>query len=55
MVASLALSAMVTRLAESWFVQGQLDCSLEEGVEQLTRLCMNALRLDEPAAAKRSS
>jgi AcrR family transcriptional regulator len=54
MVASLALSAMVTRLAESWFVQGQLDCSLEEGVDQLTKLCMNALRLEEPPAGKRS-
>jgi AcrR family transcriptional regulator len=54
MVASLALSAMVTRLAESWFVQGQLDCTLEEGVDQLTKLCMNALRLEEPTAAKRS-
>jgi AcrR family transcriptional regulator len=53
MVASLALSAMVTRLAESWFVQGQLDCSLEEGVDQLTKLCMNALRLEEPTAGKR--
>jgi hypothetical protein len=26
-------------------VQGQLDCGFEEGVDQLTTLCVNALQL----------
>jgi AcrR family transcriptional regulator len=44
-IAAFALSAMVSRFAEMWFVQGQLDCSFEQGVDQLTSLCINALRL----------
>jgi AcrR family transcriptional regulator len=54
MVAAVALGAMVTRLAESWFVQGHIDCSFEEGVEQLTKLCMNAQRLGAPTRKPRS-
>lgn len=53
-MAASALAAMVTRFAEMWFVQGQLDCGFEDGVDQLTRLCMNALGLvDGPAGARR--
>jgi AcrR family transcriptional regulator len=37
------LIAMVTRFAEAWFVEGRLDCSFEDGVAQLNRLCRNAL------------
>jgi AcrR family transcriptional regulator len=39
-----ALMAMVTRFAEAWFVQGQLNCTFDEGVRQLTILCFNALQ-----------
>jgi AcrR family transcriptional regulator len=39
-----ALMAMVTRFAEAWFVQGQLDCTFDDGVAQLTILCFNALQ-----------
>lgn len=46
-IVSPALSAMVTRFAEMWFVQGQIDCTFDEGVEQLTTLCMNALQLKD--------
>jgi AcrR family transcriptional regulator len=44
-VAARALMAMVTRFAETWFVQHQLDCSFDAGVAQLGKLCANALRL----------
>lgn len=43
-VAACAIVAMVTRFAEAWFVQGQLDCTFDEGVCQLTTLCLNALQ-----------
>ena len=46
-IAAQALSAMVTRFAEMWFVQDLLDCSFDEGVDQLTSLCINALRLKD--------
>jgi AcrR family transcriptional regulator len=46
-----AMSAMMNRFAEMWFVQGLFDLDFDEGVEQLTRLCLNALHLgDEPPA-----
>jgi hypothetical protein len=44
---------MVTRFAEMWFVQGQVDCSFDKGVEQLGMLCRNALQIrdrQEPPA-----
>ncbi len=44
-IASQAIMAMVTRFAEAWFVQDRVDCSFEQGVTQLNRLCLNALRL----------
>jgi AcrR family transcriptional regulator len=46
-VAASALSAMVSRFAEMWFVQRQFDCDFDEGVEQLTNLCINALQLKD--------
>jgi AcrR family transcriptional regulator len=46
-IAAPALSAMVTRFAEMWLVQGLIDCSFEDGVEQLTTLCVNALQLKD--------
>jgi AcrR family transcriptional regulator len=47
-VVASALNAMVARIAELWFVQGQLTCSFEEGVETLTRICVNAMKLKDP-------
>jgi AcrR family transcriptional regulator len=52
-ISAQALSAMVTRFAEMWFVQRLLDCTFEDGVEQLTALCVNALQLkDRPPRAR---
>jgi AcrR family transcriptional regulator len=42
-----ALTAMVTRFAEMWFVQELVKCTFDEGVEQLTALCVNALQLKD--------
>jgi AcrR family transcriptional regulator len=50
-VGSQVIMAMVTRFAEAWFVQGLVDCSFEEGVVQLNRLCLNALGLSGAAPA----
>lgn len=48
-VAAAAVGAMTWGFAEMWFVQDILDCSFDKGVEQLTRLFVNTLRLkDEP-------
>jgi len=47
MIAVEALGAMTARFAELWLVEGDLDCSFDVGVEQLTRLFLNALRLTD--------
>lgn len=44
-IASQAITAMVTRFAEAWFVEERVDCSFEQGVAQLNHLCLNALRM----------
>ena len=41
------LGAMTARSAERWLVEGDVDCSFDVGVEQLTRLFLNALRLTD--------
>ena len=38
---------MTYRFPEMWFVQGFLDCDFDEGVDQLTRLFVNALGLPD--------
>ena len=45
---------MTYRFPELWFVQGLLDCEFDEGVEQLTRLFVNALGLPEASKSPRS-
>lgn len=50
-VAASALSAMVSRFAEMWFVQHQVDCDFDDGVDQLTSLCINALQLKDRSEA----
>jgi AcrR family transcriptional regulator len=52
-VVSFLLTAMVTKFAESLFVDGQLKCSFEAGVVQLNRVFSNALRLYEPPLESR--
>jgi AcrR family transcriptional regulator len=52
-VALAAMSAMMNRFAEMWFVQKLFEFDFNEGVEQLVRLCLNALQLDESALAAR--
>jgi AcrR family transcriptional regulator len=46
-IAAAGLGAMTSRFAEMWFVQGLLDCAFDDGVEQLTTLFVNALRLSD--------
>ena len=41
-----ALGALTYRFAELWLVQGAVDCTLEEGIDQVTRIFVNALGLD---------
>jgi AcrR family transcriptional regulator len=47
-IVAAALVATVTRFAELWFVQKTLDCPFDVGVEELTRICLNAMRLRDP-------
>ena len=52
-IAAPALTAMVTRFAEMWFVHGQVDCTFDEGVEQLATLCLNALQVKDKEPRRR--
>jgi AcrR family transcriptional regulator len=50
-IAAAALGAMTWRFAEMWLVEGVLECSYDEGIEQVTTLFVNALQLkDQPDA-----
>jgi AcrR family transcriptional regulator len=44
------VGSMTYRFPEMWFVQGLVDCSFEDGVEQLTLLFVRALGLKEDVA-----
>ena len=46
-VAAMILGSMTSRFPEMWFVEGRVDCRFEEGVEQLTRMLMNALGVEQ--------
>lgn len=48
-IASAALGSMTTRFPEMWLVEGALECDFEEGVEQLTRVFLNGLGLEQAA------
>jgi AcrR family transcriptional regulator len=52
-IAAAALAAMSTRFTEMLFSQGFIECSLEEATDQLTRMFVNALGLEDPAPARR--
>jgi AcrR family transcriptional regulator len=44
-IAASALGAMTYRFAELWLVEGAVDCTLEQGVDQISRILVNALGL----------
>ncbi len=46
-IAADGVGAMTYRFPEMWFVQGFLDCDFDEGVDQLTRLFVNALGIPD--------
>jgi AcrR family transcriptional regulator len=47
LVAATALGALTQRFAELWFVSEVVDITFEQGVEQLTRIYENALRITQ--------
>jgi AcrR family transcriptional regulator len=47
-VAAAALGALTHRFAELWFVHGAVDIPFKDGVDQLTRLFVNAVKLKDP-------
>jgi AcrR family transcriptional regulator len=47
-ITAAALGALTHRFAELWFVQGAVDCTFKDGVEQLSRLFINAVNLKDP-------
>jgi len=52
-VAAAALGSMTTRFAESWLVDGAVECSFDEAVEQLTSLFVNAMKSNVDATEPR--
>jgi len=51
LVAAQALTAMLTRFAEAWFVQQQITPPFDEGVAQVVAVWVNALRLRDGGAS----
>jgi AcrR family transcriptional regulator len=49
-IAAIALGGMVTRFAEQWLVQGFPDSELDDVVEQITTLFVNALGVPDGVA-----
>ena len=49
-VAAAAVDALTARFAELWLVQGAVDCSFDDAVEQVTRLIVNALGVSRSAS-----
>jgi AcrR family transcriptional regulator len=48
-----ALGALTYRFAEMWLVQGAVDCSLDDGIDQVARIFVNALGLQDQSAKAR--
>jgi AcrR family transcriptional regulator len=48
LLAAAVVGSMTNRFPEMWLVQHVVDCSFEEGVEHLTMIFLNALRVDSP-------
>jgi AcrR family transcriptional regulator len=51
-VAAACLGSMTYRFPEMWFVQGQIDCDFEKGVEQLALLFVKSLGLEDVPEAR---
>jgi AcrR family transcriptional regulator len=51
-LAAAALGSMTSRFPEMWLVQGAVQCSLDEAVDQLTRIFVNALGLTSERASQ---
>jgi AcrR family transcriptional regulator len=49
-VAAAAVGALTSRFAEVWLVEGSVDCSLEDGADQVATFLANALGLERPPA-----
>ena len=47
MLTAAALGALTYRFAEMWLVHGAVDCTLDQAVEQVSRIFVNAMRLKE--------
>jgi AcrR family transcriptional regulator len=47
-IAAAVVGSMTSRFPEMWFVEGRVHCSFDAGVEQLTRIFINALGLEDP-------
>jgi AcrR family transcriptional regulator len=52
-IASAALGGMINRFPEMWLVQGFVNCAFGKGVDQLSRVFINALGLDGQAERPR--
>jgi AcrR family transcriptional regulator len=46
-IAAVALGAMMSRFPEMWLVDGFLDCSFDDAVDQITTVFVNALGVKE--------
>ncbi|HEX6394808.1 MAG TPA: TetR/AcrR family transcriptional regulator [Acidimicrobiales bacterium] len=46
-IAASVMGAMTSRFPELWFVEGRIDSDFDEGVDQLTRMLINALGLKQ--------
>ena len=46
-IAASVMGAMTSRFPELWFVEGRVNSDFDEGVEQLTRMLINALGLKQ--------
>lgn len=54
-VVAAAIGALTGRFAELWLAQGAVDCSLEEGVEQMTTMLVNLLGIKDAPAKRRGA
>jgi AcrR family transcriptional regulator len=52
-IATAVLGSMTSRFPEMWLVEGRLECSFDRGVEELTRVFVNALGLKDDASVSR--
>ena len=50
-VAATALGAMTLHFGEMWLVQGAVDCSIDDAVEQISRLLVNVLQVEAAASS----